>query len=86
MILRFSSLALNLHFGEDDFSEREGSRTGKLKVVVVAEGEFTGSIIVQVVPMTVSQFQSQGLTPLPDTLELNNPNLGQAKAGSSTIT
>ena len=68
-----------MHFGEDDFSEREGN--GKLRVVVVADGEFTGSITVQVVPITVTQFQNQGLTPLPP-LDLSDPNLGQAKAGS----
>ena len=73
----FFLLALDLHFGEDDFSEKEGN--GKLKAVVVAGGEFTRSITVQVIPMTVSQFQSQGLTPLPD---LNDPSFDQAKAGS----
>lgn len=72
-----------MHFGEDDFSEKEGN--GKLKAVVVAGGEFTGSITVQVLPMTVLQFQSQGLTPLPHTLNLNDPNLDQAKAGSIII-
>ena len=82
-MLKFKSfliLALDLHFGEDDFSEREGN--GKLRVVVVADGEFTGSITVQVVPITVTQFLNQGLAPLPQTLDLNDANLGQAKAGS----
>ena len=76
---------MNLHFGENDFSEREGN--GKLEAVVVADGDFTGEITVQVIPITVSQFQDQGLTPLPETnaLDLNDPNLGQAKAGRHTV-
>ena len=72
-------LALNLRFGEGDFSEREGD--GNLEVVVIGGGDFIGNVTVQIIPITVSQFQSQGLTPFPDTLDLNSPNLGQAQAG-----
>ena len=72
-------LALDLHFGEGDFSIREGD--GKLRAIVVAQGEFSGSVTIQVVPMTVTQFLSRGLTPVPDAL--NNLDLDPAEAGKS---
>ena len=46
---------------------------------MVAQGEFSGSVTVQVVPMTVSQFLNKGLTPVPDAL--SNPDLDPAEAG-----
>lgn len=76
---KYYFLAWNLRFGEGDFSEREGD--GNLEAVVIGGGDFIGNVTVQVIPMTVSQFQNQGLTPFPDTLDLNSPNLGQAQAG-----
>ena len=47
---------------------------------MVALGEFTGSITFQVIPMTVSQFVSTGLTPVPD--DLNKTDVDPAEAGT----
>lgn len=81
MLLLLSILALQLKFGEDDFSLQE--QDGSLKVPVTATGELSGTITIQVVPMTTTQFLKQGLTPVPDTL--NDPNVDPAEAGMNQM-
>lgn len=58
--------ALYLHFGEADFSLREDR--SPLEVIVVSRGDFDGDITLQIIPMSVTQFVKQDLTPLPDSL------------------
>ena len=50
---------------------------------MVARGDLRAgqSVTVQVIPMNVSQFQSRGLTPVPDVL--NDPDLDPAEAGTA---
>ena len=79
--ISFYTSALNLRFGETDFSHREDR--GSLEAVFEARGQFTGSIVVEVIPMTVSQFLSQGLTPVPPAI--TNVNLHHAKAGRALL-
>ena len=74
--LNFFHSALRIYFGEGDYSTREGRN---VSATVSAEGEFRGTVTVQVIPMTLSRFTNEGLSPMPESL--NEFNLDPAEAG-----
>ena len=73
--------AVILQLSETDFSHREDQ--GSLGAVFEARGAFSGTVVVEITPMSVSDFLNQGLTPVPQVIA--DGNLHYATPGNDHI-